>query len=122
LIIIILVTTLLLLVNHVAHVLNLQADKAVQEIERKYDQKLSECKEESRQYLMRLQEEQAVLVCAQNLILADFKWLFIIFISCLDKIPATVASLEVRCMQPYPCWWSLYRFDHFFFLLFHIKT
>ncbi|XP_052200878.1 synaptonemal complex protein 1-like isoform X2 [Diospyros lotus] len=39
-----------------------KADNAVQEIERKYDQKLSECKEESRQYLMRLQEEQAVLV------------------------------------------------------------
>ncbi|XP_052200879.1 synaptonemal complex protein 1-like isoform X3 [Diospyros lotus] len=42
-----------------------KADNAVQEIERKYDQKLSECKEESRQYLMRLQEEQAVLKITQ---------------------------------------------------------
>ncbi|KAJ7959010.1 synaptonemal complex protein 1-like [Quillaja saponaria] len=39
-----------------------KADKAVAEIERKYDLKLAECKEESRQSLMRIQEEHAAMV------------------------------------------------------------
>lgn len=43
--------------------LNLQADKAVEEMERKCDQKLTECKEDSRLYLMHVQEEHAALVC-----------------------------------------------------------
>ncbi|KAL7264388.1 hypothetical protein ACSBR1_002357 [Camellia fascicularis] len=38
-----------------------KADKAVQEMESKCDQKLAECKGESRQYLMRIQEEHAAL-------------------------------------------------------------
>ncbi|KAH7861343.1 hypothetical protein Vadar_024842 [Vaccinium darrowii] len=40
---------------------NRQADKAVQDMERKCDQKLAEHKEESHQYLMRLPEEHAAL-------------------------------------------------------------
>ena len=44
------------------HMFCLQADKAVQEMERKCDQKLAEHKEESQQYLMHIQQEHAVLV------------------------------------------------------------
>lgn len=47
------------------YILDLQADKAVQEMERKCDQKLAEHKEESQQYLMHIQEENAALVCIQ---------------------------------------------------------
>lgn len=39
-----------------------KAGKAIEEMERKCDQKLAECKEESKQYLMRIQEEQAALI------------------------------------------------------------
>ncbi|XP_059631354.1 synaptonemal complex protein 1-like [Cornus florida] len=39
-----------------------KADKAVQELERNCDLKLAKCKEESRQNLMRIQEEHAALV------------------------------------------------------------
>ncbi|KAG6698958.1 hypothetical protein I3842_08G046100 [Carya illinoinensis] len=39
-----------------------KADKAVEEMERKCDQKLTECKEDSRLYLMHVQEEHAALV------------------------------------------------------------
>lgn len=46
--------------------LNSQAGKAIEEMERKCDQKLAECKEESKQYLMRIQEEQAALVCIKQ--------------------------------------------------------
>ncbi|KAI8030821.1 putative clathrin assembly protein [Camellia lanceoleosa] len=40
---------------------HLLVDKAVQEMESKCDQKLAECKGESRQYLMRIHEEHAAL-------------------------------------------------------------
>lgn len=43
--------------------LSSQAGKAIEEIERKCDHKIEECKEESKQYLMRIQEEHAALVC-----------------------------------------------------------
>lgn len=43
--------------------LKLQAEKIVGERERECEKKLEECKEESRQYLMRVQEEHATLVC-----------------------------------------------------------
>ncbi|CAK9154261.1 unnamed protein product [Ilex paraguariensis] len=44
-----------------------KADKVIGEMERKYDQKLAECKEESKQYLVRVQEEHAALLsCLQQ--------------------------------------------------------
>ncbi|GMY20997.1 synaptonemal complex protein, partial [Fagus crenata] len=43
-----------------------KAGKVVGEMERKCDQKLTEIKEESQQYLMRVQEEHAALVCIRN--------------------------------------------------------
>lgn len=42
---------------------NVQADQVVQEMERNCEQKLAELKEESRQCLIRIQEEHATLVC-----------------------------------------------------------
>ena len=48
--------------------LNLQADKVVAEMERKCDQKITESKEESRQYLMHVQEEHAALVCIRKIV------------------------------------------------------
>lgn len=41
---------------------NFQADKVVGEMEQKCDQKVAECKEESRLHLLRIQEENAALV------------------------------------------------------------
>jgi hypothetical protein len=46
--------------------LNLQADKIVGEIKTKCDEKLEQCKEESKQYLMHVQEEHAALVCIRK--------------------------------------------------------
>lgn len=43
-------------------VLNLQMGEVVREMERKCDQKLAECKEESRLYLIKIQEEHIDLV------------------------------------------------------------
>lgn len=40
-----------------------KAGKAIEEMQAQCDQKLTECKEESKQYLKRIQEEQAGLVC-----------------------------------------------------------
>ncbi len=51
-----------MILNH----LNLQAGKVVGEMERKCDQKLTEIKEESQQYLVRVQEEHAALVCIRK--------------------------------------------------------
>ena len=48
--------------------LNLQANKIVSEMERKCDQKITESKEESRQYLMHVQEEHAALVCIRKIV------------------------------------------------------
>lgn len=45
---------------------NLQAEKVIGEVEAKCDQKITECKEESRQYLIRVQEEHAALVCIKT--------------------------------------------------------
>lgn len=42
--------------------LSIQADQVVQEMERNREQKLAEVKEESRQCLIRIQEEHAALV------------------------------------------------------------
>lgn len=55
-----------LIVNHVPHILILQADKVVQEIQRKCDQTLAESKEQSRQQLIHIQEEHASLVSTIN--------------------------------------------------------
>ena len=41
-----------------------QADKVIGEMDRNCQLKLEEYKEESRQYLLRIQEEHAALVCA----------------------------------------------------------
>jgi hypothetical protein len=46
--------------------LNLQADKLVGEMERKCEEKLKQCKEESSQYLMHVKEEHAALVCIRK--------------------------------------------------------
>lgn len=45
---------------------NIQADRAVEEMERKFDQKLAECKEEAKLQLMHIQEEHAALVCKET--------------------------------------------------------
>ena len=60
--------------------LNLQAEKITREMESKCDQKVAECKEESRHYLMRVQEEHASLVCQRKWCRPDIiKSLIIIF-------------------------------------------
>lgn len=46
--------------------LNLQAEKVNGEMEAKCEKKIAECKEESQQYLARVQEEHATLVCAES--------------------------------------------------------
>lgn len=46
--------------------LNLQAEKLIGEMEAECDQKVAECKEESKQYLARVQEEHATLVCLRK--------------------------------------------------------
>lgn len=63
--------------NHVSHPfhLNLQVEKITREMEAKCDQKVADCKEESRQYLMHVQEEHASLVCQESgtsLVLLNF--------------------------------------------------
>ena len=48
--------------SHSLTVFNLQMDEVVREMERKCDQKLAECKEESRLHLTDIQEEHTNLV------------------------------------------------------------
>lgn len=57
---------IIILCKCVFHRFNLQADKLTGEMKKKYEQQLVECKEESRQYLLRVQGEHAVLVCSKT--------------------------------------------------------
>lgn len=56
----------IIIINKFLTYLNHQADKAIAEIEARCNKQLEECKEESRQHLMRIQEEQTQLVCTKE--------------------------------------------------------
>lgn len=57
---------IIILCKCVFHKFHVQADKLVGEMKKKCEQQLVECKEESRQYLLRVREEHAVLVCSET--------------------------------------------------------
>lgn len=46
--------------------LSCQAEKAIEEAERKCDQRIGECKEESKQHLVQIQDEHAAQVCSET--------------------------------------------------------
>lgn len=48
------------------HPINFQADKIIKDVEKRCEQKIEECKEESRQHLLRVQEEHAASVSTQT--------------------------------------------------------
>lgn len=56
------------------HPIKFQADKIIQDVEKRCEQKIEELKEESRQHLLQVQEEHAEKVSTQFCLVLGFKF------------------------------------------------